>query len=73
MSDEQLAALAELMGSRMSPSMYAAMRDVLVKGCEQKTAAHRAGVSAGALCTRVGTAKKKLRLAYKAITGFDYQ
>lgn len=73
MTDTQLAALVELMGGRMSDSMRAAMREVLVHGKQQKAAAQAFGVAAGALSERISLAKKKLRLAYKAITGTEYE
>lgn len=72
MKQAQLDALIDLMGDRMRPAMRLAMADVLIHGEQQKTAAERHGVTKGALCERVGLARKKLRLAYKAITGEDY-
>lgn len=72
MTDTQLAALVELMGGRMSDRMRAAMQAVLVHGKEQKAAAQAFGVVTSALSQRIKLAKKKLRLAYKAITGLEY-
>lgn len=72
MTETQLEALIELMGDRMKPAMRDAMRDVLVHGKQQKAAALQHGVFTGALGNRISLARKKLRLAYKAITGLEY-